>query len=351
MLDSIDIVCPLLRSNSTATIFTLFGYFGHSSVAGAIGLALLAYGYFYNRDRDKWGGLLVLVAVILAIGLAESIRHVIAAQPGFRLFDWRPSTHTSAAVALASALSAIFPNLSPIFFVFATFAGLSRLYLHAESTLSVIGGAVIGFTVVAVLAKHLLSSMKPVSYGAFRLATWVTLSMFAVGMLGFFYAAENGIARHAVLQNRDLKLPVIASLDFGTAEGRSALGYGWSDDEAWEKGKRSLVWAVDSASEVAMNLPSEQDYRFRFNAFPYDPNAGVCQRVEVRINHMPAAHVHLIKGWHWYEFDVSKTIVHPGRNFIQFFYDYAETPKSHGNGQDERKLSVAFDSLQVLPAR
>ena len=100
-----------------------------------------------------------------------------------------------------------------------------------------------------------------------------------------------------------------------------------------------------------MNLPAPQDYRFRFNSFPYSPKGPACQRVEVRVNGQFVTTVSLGKGWHWYQIDVPQKAVHAGRNFIQFSYDYAESPRSRGLGLDERRLSVAFDSLQVVRKR
>jgi hypothetical protein len=60
---------------------------------------------------------------------------------------------------------------------------------------------------------------------------------------------------------------------------------------------------------------------------------------------MIVANVWLEQGWHWYEFEVPKTAVRTGRNFIKFDYGYADqAPKP-----DERRLSVAFDIVEVLP--
>lgn len=145
--------------------------------------------------------------------------------------------------------------------------------------------------------------------------------------------------------------PLIINFDFGTPQARPSLGYGWSGDESWNGSKRPMVWATGLASELVINLPTERDYRFRFNVFPNSPKGPVCQRVEVRLNGLFVSKVLLARGWHWYEFDVPKTAIHAGRNDVQFFYDYAETPKSRGKGSDERLLSVAFDSLQALPQR
>jgi hypothetical protein len=56
----------------------------------------------------------------------------------------------------------------------------------------------------------------------------------------------------------------------------------------------------------------------------------------------------LDRGWHDYEFNVSKSVLQIGANVIQFFYDYAEAPKVRGRNPDERVLSVAFDKLEMF---
>jgi hypothetical protein len=98
-----------------------------------------------------------------------------------------------------------------------------------------------------------------------------------------------------------------------------------------------------------MNLPVEQDYKFRLHVSPYFPSGPACQSVEIRANGLIVAKVWLERGWHWYEFNVPKTTVHAGRNFIQFFYTYAETPNSRGQNLDKRQLSVAFEVLEAVP--
>ena len=100
-----------------------------------------------------------------------------------------------------------------------------------------------------------------------------------------------------------------------------------------------------------MELPAVQDYRFRLHVFPYPPTGTACQRIEAKLNSTVVVKIFLERGWHSYEFNVPKTAIKAGKNDVQFFYDYAESPKSRERSSDERALSVAFDKLEVFPVR
>ena len=86
----------------------------------------------------------------------------------------------------------------------------------------------------------------------------------------------------------------------------------------------------------------------RLRLFPFAPKGPSCQRVEVTVNSDFVARLHLERGWYTYEFGVRKTIIKRGNNYIEFFFDYPESPK-RGISTDERALTVAFDSLVAIP--
>jgi hypothetical protein len=84
---------------------------------------------------------------------------------------------------------------------------------------------------------------------------------------------------------------------------------------------------------------------------PYAPKGTACQRIEVRVNNTMVAKLLLERGWHSYDFKAPKTATMARKYEMQFFYDYAESPKSRGRSADERLLSVAFDKLEVFTAQ
>ena len=347
MLDTIELVCPALRNPLIATMMKPMEYLGHGAVGSTIGLALLAYGYFYKDSRMRQAGVAVLIALMVAAGIATSLKHgVQLPHPRLPSAYELPSGRTSAVFALASALSATFPAVSPVFFGLALLAGIARLYAHEHYLWSIIGGAVIGTATGLPLALKLIPKRSKSRQSAMTFFGWAGTCALGISALAFFYTTENNIAAHLLAENNDLRNhSVTANLDFGTVALRPSLHYGWSGDESWDRGTRSVVWADAPASELAVNLPNEQDYRFRFDAFPYFPNGPACQRVEVSVNKTTVAKVWLEPGWHWYEFNVPKTAVRAGRNFIQFDYGYADQAPE----PDERRLSVAFDILELLP--
>jgi len=178
---------------------------------------------------------------------------------------------------------------------------------------------------------------------------WLATIAISVNGLLFFYSIEKRIRAHLVIPNDAAATSsASATIDFGTADARRLLGYGWSGDEWWPHGKRSVVWATGLASEITIILPGPRDFLFRLQALPYPPEGTVCQRVEIKVNNNVITKIHLERGWHRYEFQVPKDSVRAGKNDIQFFYDYAESPKSRNRSPDDRFLSVAFDKLDVF---
>lgn len=141
------------------------------------------------------------------------------------------------------------------------------------------------------------------------------------------------------------------TIDFGSPQARPALSAGWAEDESWEDGRRTLVWATGVASEMKLNLPAVQEYFFRLNVFPFSPKGLTCQWITIKINDNPVAKLFLEKGWHWYGFEVPKRAIRSGLNKVDFFYAYAQPPIARGTHADARPLSVAFDRLDVISGK
>ena len=352
MFDAGDILCPALRNPLLTGIVSLLGYFGHPAVGIAVGIGLLGLGHFYKNDRWRLTGLAVLIAVCATVGIAEIMKRVpvLSARPAPAAFGF-PSAQSGAAFALASALGVGFPGLGPIFFGCAILAAIGRLYLRTQYLWNIIGGAALGLTIGLALALRLtprdLSSAHPLA----TYAAWSCASIFGLAAFIFFYSTEKQIALYLADSNTAPHAAPSATFDFGSPQARPALRYGWWNDESWRDGKRTVVWGKGLASEFVIELPAEQDYRVRLSAFPYFTSGPACQKLEVRVNNLIIARIALERGWHFYQFGLPKAAVRPGRNFVQFFYSYAESPKSRGRNGDERSLSVAFDVLEAVPVK
>jgi membrane-associated phospholipid phosphatase len=351
-MDFIDIACPVLRAPYFEHLMVVVGYFGHGSVGSVVGLLLLAHGYIYDNPRTKKAGFAVLIALIIAGLAAQFLKEIIQwPRPKNRVSQGFPSGHTSAAFALASVLTVTFPALAPIFYMLAVLTAISRLYFRAHFTWDILGGVVVGLLAGIPVARKLIPRTHVFGRRPLRFVGWLSAAAIGLVGLGFFYSTEKNIGAHMVAPDPAPTPPAIGTFDFGTPEARSLLLYGWSGDEQWFDGKQSVVWASGLASELLMSLPVAQDYRFRLHVFPYSPKGPACQRIEVKVNDTVVSKIFLEQGWHSYEFNVRKSAIKTGKNDIRFSYDYAESPKSHRRSSDERALSVAFDRLDIFPAR
>jgi undecaprenyl-diphosphatase len=331
---------------------TLAGSLGRGFVGSSVGLLLLAHGFKYNNRRTKRAGIAVLVALIIAATAAELLKHVfLLPRPKYRAgYGGFPSGHASAAFALASVLGTTFATQSPLFYFLAALTGISRLYFRAHFIGDVVGGAVVGLLSGIPIAGKLIPSSEKVTHGLLEAAGWVGAVAISAGGLVFFHSVEKNIETH-LLAGSAPPASVAAMVDFGAPEARPLLGYGWSRDELWFDGRQSVVWATGLSSALTANLPAMQDYRVRLRVFPYSPKGPACQQLEVKVNHRTVTKFLLEQGWHWYEFTLPKAAAKAGNNEIQFFYDYAESPKSRHRAADERRLSVAFDQLEFFPER
>jgi len=347
MLDVIDLGCPILRTPSFEHAMTIFGYFGNGIFVGAVGLALFAQGYVTDNERNKQAGMAVIAALIISGGIAELVKYTVhMPRPKLRPSNGFPSLHATAASSLATTLTATVPSFGPVFFSLGLLAGISRLYFRASYTFDVVVGMLIGVVASVPVALKIIQDRNSFDRNFLVIFAWLPVVALAVVAFAFFQYADKSIAAYIVRRSAATNSPA-AVFDFGTPQARPGLRYGWSGDERWAE-KRSVVWGSGLASEFVANVSAAQDYRFRLTAYPNAPKGPVCQRVEVRVNNATVVKLLLDRGWHDYEFNVSKGVLQTGANAIQFFYDYAETPKLRARKPDERALSVAFDKLEIF---
>jgi undecaprenyl-diphosphatase len=352
VMDFMDFGCPVLRARYFELFMAVVGYYGHGALGSAVGLLLLAHGYTYDNQRTKRAGIAVLAALMISGLAAELLKHFIRLQiPRLRTSSGFPSGHASAGFALGSVLAAAFPALGPVFYMLAVLSAVSRLYFRSQFTWGVAGGAAIGLLTGVLVARKLIARSSSVGRGPLRFAGWLGVAAFAIAGLIFFYSIETNVRIHMIVPATGQGIPATSTFDFGAARARNFLQYGWSGDEQWLDRKQSVVWASGLASALTMELPAVQDYRFRLHVFPYSPKRTACQRIEVRLNNILVSKIFLERGWHSYEFNVPSNAIRAGKNDVQFFYDYAESPKSRERSSDERALSVAFDTLEVFPVR
>jgi len=350
-MDIIGIGCSVVRSSLLEFFMGPFGYLGHGFTGTMIGLVLITYGYFSDNRKIKRAGLAVLLSIAIA-GVSVNILKVLLQMPrpiptasyGF------PSGHASTAFGMAAALGMTFPKLIPLFYLLAVLTGISRLYFRAHFVWDVIGGALIGILVGTLITKWLINPSKTKNKNWVTTLGWSATAFATLTALVFFLSFERSLRVHRVstFDPPDSSgTPVM--VDFGTPDARRFLGYGWSSDEKWIVGTLSVVWAKGSASALSVPFPVSENYRVRLRLYPFAPIGPSCQRVEVTVNRVSIARLHLERGWHNYEIDVPKSAIRAGNNEIQFSFDYAQSPKSRGINPDERPLSAAFDLVEFIP--
>lgn len=343
--------CALLKISFVYYAMDILGYFGHGLVGVPLGLGLIAVGYKRHNQHFKLAGFAVLLSIASAGLLTEVLKHVFQ-MPRPRSYDSSgfPSGHSSSAFALASALSVSFPAFTPLYFLLATFTGISRLYFRAHFLIDVIVGALLGGLTGFFLTRKIVHLAKPAECSWTHRIGWFAVGGVALVAIGFFYVIETEVHSYKVsaATNRGVT-PGTLSFDFGTPEVRRVLGTGWSLDELWQDGKQSVVWAEGFRSDMSALFPSAAGYRWRLKLFPYTGRGLACQVVEVRVNKIPVVKMLLEQGWHWYEFDVPKGVIQSGNNHMQFLFNFSASPKSHRKSGDARRLSVAFDVLDATP--
>lgn len=345
-MDLIDLGCTAFRAPLTDPIMTFVGFFGHGSAGAIIALSLLTHGYLYQNTRTKSAGFAVIIALILAGSSAALLKEIVHwPRPSLRTSSGFPSGHTSAAFALAGVLGVAFPGATPFFYLLAVLTGLSRLYFRAHFTWDVLGGAVIGIAVGLSIGQQIIRPLRLACRSPVKTIGWSLVSALGIGTLIFFHVLEREIEASLSVA-RLANGPVARSLDFGTPEARKSLRAGWYNDELWDNGKLSLVWAGNKPADLALTLPNTRSYQFGLTLFPYSPNGLVCQRVGIKLNGESVASLFLEKGWHTYQFAVPRQRIRPGENLLQFFFAYT-SPIRRGETPDNRRLSVAFDRLSV----
>ncbi len=127
-----------------------------------------------------------------------------------------------------------------MFFLLATLTGISRLYFRAHFVWDVIGGALIGIIVGILVTKKLIHHVQS------KMGSWVThASRSVVSLVGiiaavFFFVYEASTRAHRV-SDYGRSFPATVMVDFGTPESQPLLRRGWSVNEKWSDGEKSIV--------------------------------------------------------------------------------------------------------------
>jgi len=351
-MDAINLGCTCLQIPSLKVSLDIVGHMGRGLTGPLIGLAFLGYGYYKGNPKSKKVGWTILISLAITGIVINVLKYALQMpRPTPRSGYGFPSGDSGVAFALATVIGAVFPSLSLLSFFLAILTAISRLYFRAHFTWDVVGGALIGImTAYGVLRKFQLIRIQRLRRSPWTLAIWTANGFLALSALLFFFLLEDKIAQHKLPRNRSASpLPPLATVDFGTLQGKQFLSHGWSEEKIWQGDHLTINWVEGLQSSLTIPLRRSGDYGLRFRAYPYRPQGFRCQWIKVRINDSIVETIYLEQDWNDYEVEIAKNIFRPGVNKIEFAFAYADTLDWHGLNPQRKPLSVAFDVLELVP--
>ena len=348
-MDLLELGCACLELPYLKPFMDGVGWLGRGVTAPAIGLGLLAFGYYRNRATLKRTGWAVLISLAITALLVNLLKILLQMpRPTPRSGYGFPSGDSGTAFSLAAVIGAAFPALAPLLFLFATLTAISRLYFRAHYVWDIVGGAGIG----VLCGKYVASRMLPVRdgwprSGAARLL-WSGTGMIALGSSLFFFLLEAKIAEHKRVESILGASPdAQVIIDFGTPAARPYLLRGWSRNQLWRDPPLTINWVEGLDASLVVWLNSTRDSRLRLHAYPYRPRGFLCQWSEVSFAGKHRDRIYLEQDWNTYELAVPKSWIAKGENRVDFHFPYADTFNWHGVNPDHRPLSVAFDLMEL----
>lgn len=139
-------------------------------------------------------------------------------------------------------------------------------------------------------------------------------------------------------------------LDVGSSSARKNLVSGFSANEQFGDTSRTFCWAMGKRAEISLPRRFPSSAFIKMNVLPFQPLADSQQTVSFFLNKYFLGKEKLEPGW--------REIVIPapygtwllGNNLFAMEFSYAYSPKSFNINSDERKLAVAFDSIEIEPS-
>lgn len=137
-------------------------------------------------------------------------------------------------------------------------------------------------------------------------------------------------------------------LNFDPASGAESLGSGWSSFERAPEGD-TYVWAAARDARIVVHEAADRDLLVRFRCWPFWFAGAPTQTIGLTLNGTAVETLRLAPDRRVYTVYVPRELWRPGANEMGLAFAYAERPKDHGGGADDRTLAVAFDWLEIVP--
>ena len=142
-------------------------------------------------------------------------------------------------------------------------------------------------------------------------------------------------------------LPVLrGGIQFGTAEADGFVWYGWS----W--GEKNFRWSDGKEAAVAFTVDKSQDsiLLIRLGAFVVKDKLNG-QHVTILLNGSPLQELFLKEEpAREYSYKIDRNLLQD-QNRLVFKLPDAESPKSLGLSQDQRRLAIRIESIELRPAK
>jgi hypothetical protein len=186
---------------------------------------------------------------------------------------------------------------------------------------------IIIFLICFIIVQH-TRSLNPFlsnSLGLFCAAVFVVLSTFSI----FAISTE-----------------AYYNINVGNADSRRFLVKGFSWDERQSDGT-SYSWVDGNAAEISIPRRSSRSCEIVVKCRPFLPSLSSRQSMRLKLNNANIGEYILLPGWQEIRVPVLEQRWRLGNNFLRMDFSYAISPNQAGISVDRRRLSVAFDYLEI----
>ena len=132
------------------------------------------------------------------------------------------------------------------------------------------------------------------------------------------------------------------TIDVGTREASALTGGGFGQDEPSHESGREFIWVTDGAARVRLPRASWTAADVSIDIRPFEPVAGLRQRVSASLNGKSIGVVGLDSGWQRISFHAPRRFWKYGFNVLDLYFAYAIA-----EGTSDRKLSAGIDRVEI----
>lgn len=130
-------------------------------------------------------------------------------------------------------------------------------------------------------------------------------------------------------------------------EEQSLLLSGFGGAEKWAS-NRTIKWALGNESNLMIQLRENQNYKLKIKLSPFLPDKNTKQKLSLLINKKVFFKDFINPGWQEVSVNIPKKYINTGFNLLTLKHSKSFRPKDFGKGNDSRKLSVAYDMIEIV---